>query len=85
LVEPFYSQVEHGSPIAGWVVALLMKVYFSLYFYDHYDGLYVVYRVVISFIFISLLCWLCICFITEVMYASHRVFACKQMKNVYIT
>ena len=48
LAEPFYGQVERGSPIPSLVFASLMKGYFSLYFYEHFDGLYVVYMAVLS-------------------------------------
>ena len=46
LAQPFYGRVECGSPILGLDFASLMKVYFSLY-YEHYNGLYVVYMAVI--------------------------------------
>jgi len=48
LAQPFYGQVERGSPIPGLVFASLMKGYFSLYLYEYFDGLYVVYMVVLS-------------------------------------
>lgn len=76
-LKPFYSWVERGSPILGLDFAALMKVYFSLYFYEYYTRLYVVYMVVISLIFMSLLCWLCICFMTSAMYGFHHVSNCK--------
>ena len=48
LAQSFYGQVERGSPIWGLDFASLMKGYFSWYFYEYYDGLYVVYMVVLS-------------------------------------
>ena len=48
LAHPFYGQVEHGSPILGLDFASLMKGYFSLYFYEHFDVLYVVYMAILS-------------------------------------
>jgi len=48
LAQPFYSWVECGSPIPSLDFASLMKGYFSLYFYENFDGLYVVYMVVLS-------------------------------------
>ena len=48
LAQPFYGHVECGSPIPGLVFASLKKCYFSLYFYKHFDGLYVVYMAIIS-------------------------------------
>lgn len=48
LAQPFYGRVEHGNPISGLVFASLMKVYFSLYSYEHFDGLYVVYMIILS-------------------------------------
>ena len=50
LTQPFYSWVERGSPIPGLDFVSLMKCYFSWYLYEYYDGLYVVYVVVISLI-----------------------------------
>jgi len=46
--KPFYSWVERGSPIPVLDFASLMKGYFSLYFYEYFDGLYVVYMVVLT-------------------------------------
>ena len=43
LAKPFYGRVECGSPIPGLDFASLMKGYFSLYIYENFDGLYVVY------------------------------------------
>ena len=77
LAQPFYSRVECGSPIPGLDFASLMKVYLSLYFYEYYIGLYVAYMVVISWVFLSLLCWLCMCFMIAAMYGSHHVFTCN--------
>jgi len=48
LDKPFYGWVERGSPIPGLNFASLMKCYFSFYFYENFDGLYVVYMVVVS-------------------------------------
>jgi len=48
LAQPFCDHVELGSPIPRLVFASLMKCYFSLYLYEHFDGLYVVYMVVLS-------------------------------------
>jgi len=48
LAHPFYRRVENGSPIPGFDFASLMKGYYSFYFYDNFDGLYVVYMVVLS-------------------------------------
>ena len=56
LAQLFYGRVERGSHITGLDFASVMKGYFSLYLCDHYDGLYVVYMVVISWIILSLLC-----------------------------
>ena len=48
LTQPFYGRVEHGSLILGLDFSSLMNGYFSLYFYEHFDGLYVVYMVILS-------------------------------------
>ena len=77
MVQPFYGQVEHGSPIPGLDLASLMKGYFSWYFYEYYDGLRAVYMNVISLVFLSLLFWLFIYFMTMDIYGSHHVFTCK--------
>ena len=77
LAQPFYGQVERGSPILGLDFASLMKVYFSLYFYDYYTSLYVDHLDVFSLVFMMLLCWLYMCFMTVAMYGSHHVFTCK--------
>ena len=77
LAQQFYVQVKCGSPIPSLDFASLMKGYFSLYLYENYDGLYVVYTAVISLVFLSLLCWLCMYFMTTAMYGSHHVFTCN--------
>ena len=77
LAHPFYGLVGRGSPISGLDFESLMKVYFSLYFYEYYACLYVDHMVVISFGFLLLLCWLCMCFMTVAMYGSHHVFTCQ--------
>ena len=48
LAQPFYGQVERGNPISGLDFSSLMKAYFSLYLYENFDGLYVVYMTVLS-------------------------------------
>ncbi len=48
LAQPFYGDVECGSLIPSLDFESLMKGYFSLYFYEHFYGLYVVYMVVLS-------------------------------------
>jgi len=48
LDQPFYGQVEHGSPIPSFEIVSLMKGYLSLYLYENFDGLDVVYMVVLS-------------------------------------
>ena len=44
-----------------------------------------VYMAVISLIFMLLLCWLYICFMTVAMYGSHHVSTNKLMNNVSMT
>lgn len=48
LAQLFYGQVERGSPSPNLDFATPIKGYFSLYFYENFDGLYVVYMVLIS-------------------------------------
>lgn len=76
LAQPFYDRVERGSPIRGLDFASLIKGDMSWYFYEYYDGLYVVYMVVILLIFTSLLCWLYVYFKTRTMYGSQHFFTC---------
>jgi len=76
LAQPFYSWVEHGSSIPILDFSSLMKGYFSLYFYENYNRLYVDYMVVISLVFLSLLCWLFACFMITIMSGSHDVLTC---------
>ena len=75
--QPFYGQVERGSTILGLNFASLMKGYFSLYFYDNFDGLYMVYMGVLSWVFLLLLCSLCMFFMTTSIYGFHHVFPCN--------
>jgi len=77
LAQPFYGRVERGSPISSLDFASLMKGYFNLYFYEYQTSLYVDHMVVISLMFLLLLCWLCMCFMIVIMYGSHHVFTCK--------
>ena len=76
LAQRFYALVECGSPIPSLDFASLVKGYFSLYLYEHYNGFYVVYMVLVSFVFMSLLCWLFTCFMTTSMSGSHHVLIC---------
>lgn len=62
--------------ILGLDFASLMKGYFSLYLYEHNDGLYVVYMAVISLVFLSLLRCLFTCFMTLAMSGSHNALTC---------
>jgi len=57
LAQPFYGWVECSSPISSLDFTSLMEGHFSCYFYEYYDGLYVVYIVVVSWIISSLLCF----------------------------
>jgi len=77
LAQLFYGWAEHGRQILGLDSASSIWGYFSLYLYEYYIGLYVDHMVVISLVFMFLLCWLCICFMTVVLYGSHHAFTCK--------
>ena len=77
LAQPFYGQVECGSPILGLDFTSLMRGYFSFYFYEYYTNLHVYHMVVISLVFMLLLCWLYMVLMTVFMYGSHHVFTCK--------
>ena len=54
--QPYYARMEHGSPILGFDFSSLMRGYFSLYFYEYYIDLYEDHMVVISLVFMFLLC-----------------------------
>ena len=85
LAKPFYGRVERDSPISGLDFASSIWGYFSFNLYEYYTGLYVDHMVVISLVFLLLLCWLCICFMIVAIYGSHHVLTCKWMKNVFMT
>ena len=76
LAQPFYGWLERGSPILGLDFASLMKGYFFLYLYENYDGLYEVYMVVISLVFLSLLRSLFTYFMRAATNISHHVLTC---------
>jgi len=76
LAQPFYGQVERASPVLGLDFESSIRGYLSLYFYENYIGLYEVYMAVSSLVYLSLLCWLCICFMIVAMYGSHHVSTC---------
>jgi len=48
LAQEFHDRVECGIPFLGLDFASLMKGYLSLYFYENFDGLYVVYTDILS-------------------------------------
>lgn len=48
LAQLFYGSAERGSPIPSLDFASLRKGYFSLYLYENFDGLYVVYMAIHS-------------------------------------
>ena len=77
LSQPFYGRVECGSPILGLDFPSLMRGYLSLYLYENYDGLYMIYMVGISLVFMSLLYWLFTCFMTTTMCGFHHGFTCN--------
>ena len=85
LAQPFYGRVECRSPILGLDFALLTKGYLSFYFYENFDGLYVVYMDVLSWIFMFLLCCLCMCFMKTTFYGSHHVFTYNWIINISMT
>ena len=76
LAQPLYSWVECGIPTPGLYLESLMKGYLSFYFYEHIYGVYVVYMALLSLVFLSLLCWLYVYFMTVGMYGFQHVFTC---------
>jgi len=56
--------------------------YFSLLIHEYYTSLYVDYMVVVSLVFLLLLCWLWECIMIVPIYGSHHIFTCKLMNKV---
>jgi len=57
--------------------AFVNEKFIPLIFMCKCIGLYVDFMAVIFMVFLLLLCWLYVCFMTTTMYGSHYVFTCK--------
>ncbi len=55
------------------------------YFMCKCIGLYVDFMVVISLLFILIICWLWVCFMTNLMYGSHHILISNWKYNEYMT
>ena len=58
LAQLIYGRVERGSPKPGWILHSLIRVPPSWYFMSECIGLYVASMVVVSLLFMLVICWL---------------------------
>lgn len=72
----FYYRVEHGSPISGWFIALIHDKLIPFIFICKCIDIYVEFMDDIFMIFMFLLCWFYVCFMTKTMCGSQHVFTC---------
>ena len=70
LAKPFYGRVERGSPIFGWFIIFINEIFIPLIFMCKCTDGYVEFMADMLMIFMSLLCWLYVCFMTTTMYGS---------------
>jgi len=70
LTQPFYGQVERGSPTSGWFIAFINEKSIPLIFMS--KGIYVFMDLMayMFIVFLFLLCWLYAHFMTLGMYGS---------------
>jgi len=76
LAQPFYDQVEHGSPISGWFIAFINEKSFPLIFMCKGTNVFMDLMADMFILFMSLLRWLYAYFMTTFMYGSQHVFTC---------
>jgi len=69
------SGMQKSHPGFGFCIINMSLFLFVLY--EYYTGLYVDHMAMFSLVFLFLLCWLYICFMTEAMYGSNHVFTGK--------
>jgi len=77
LAQPVYCRVQCGSPISGLFIAFVNEKFIPLIFMCKCTNIYVDFVADMLMIFLSLLCWLYICFITTTTYDSRHVFTCE--------
>jgi len=76
LAQPIYGRVEHVSPIFGWFIAFINENFFPLIFMCKCTNVYLDFMADMFMIFLFLLCWLYVCFMTTTMHVSLHVFTC---------
>ena len=76
LAQPIYGQVEYGSPISGWFIAFINEKYIPLIFMCKGTDVFMDFMVDMFFVFMFLLCWLYVYFMTIAMYGSQHVYTC---------
>ena len=74
LDSPIYGRVERGNTIFGLFIAFINEKSIPLISHVY---VYVDFMVDMFMIFLSLLCWLYVCFMEATMYGSQHVFNCK--------
>jgi len=77
LTQPICGRVEHGSPISGWFIIFINEKFTPLIFMCKCTDVYVDFMTDMFMIFLSLLCWLYVCFMVTTMYGPQHVFTCK--------
>jgi len=77
LDQPIYVWVERCSPISGWFITFINEKFIPSIFMGKFIGVYVDLMVDMFMIFLSLLCWLYVCFMIGAMYGSQHLFTCK--------
>ena len=82
LTQPFYSLVEHGSPISGWFIAFINEKSIPLIFMCKGTDVFMDLTANMFILFLFLLCWLYVHFMTKAMFVSQHVFNCKWMDIV---
>ena len=76
LAQPFYSQVECGSPISGWFLTFINEKYFPLISMCKGTDVFMDLKGVMFIVFMFLLCWLYAHFMTIVMYDFQHFCSC---------
>jgi len=75
--QPFYGPVEGDSPIFNWFISFINEKFIPLIFMCKCSDVYVDFMADMLMIFMSLLCWLYVCFMRTTMYGSQHVFTCE--------
>lgn len=75
--QPIQGRVERGSPISDQFIAFINEIFIPFVFMCNYIDVYVDFMDDIFMVFILLLCWLYVCFMTISMYGYQHAFTCK--------